>query len=112
MNNKQTDTTNNTKVFQKQKLKENHGWYFAKRIEEIGYNQEISREIFKSPRMKTFAVFDPNQDLLLQEAQAYTNGQALDIRDRVFALAIAATTEYFLTNGDATTLPEYHLGTI
>jgi len=109
MNDKQTDTTDNDGGFRKRQLSESCGWMFSRRIEEIGYNQEISREIFKSPRMKTFAVFDPNQDVLLQEAQAYTNGQAYDIRDRVYALAVAATVEYFLTNGDATALPNYKL---
>jgi hypothetical protein len=109
MANKENDTTKNDEVFRKQQLKENCGWRFAKRIEEIGNNQEIYREIFKSPRMNSFATFDPNQDILLQEARAYTNGQAGEIRNRVFSLAVAKTAEYFLANGEATALPEYKL---
>lgn len=86
-----------------------HGWHFATRAEEIRHDESIRKEIFKSPRMEIFAVLDPEKDFHLQEAQAYTNSRALDIRDKVFALAVKKTTAYFLENKDADVLPQYTL---
>jgi len=89
------------------KLKRDFGWHFEYRIEEISHNESIRREIFKSPRMKTFAVLTTDKDLHLQEAQAYTNSRACDIRDKVFAAAIEKTTTYFLKNKSVDVLPKY-----
>lgn len=94
-------------VKEKIKLKRDFGWHFAYRIEEISHNESIRKEIFKSPRMKIFAVLDPEKDLHLQEAQAYTNSRAVDIRDKVFAIALEKTTTYFLKNKSVDVLPKY-----
>lgn len=90
-------------------LKRCAGWHFATRVKEISYDKSIREEIFKSPRMKTFAALKTEKDLHLQEAEAYTNMQASDIRDKVFALALKKTTAYFLENSDADVLPQYTL---
>lgn len=92
---------------EKLRLKREAGWHFATRVEEISHNESIRKEIFKSPRMKIFAVLDPEKDLRLQEARAYTNSRAGDIRDKVFAAALEKTTDYFLKNKSVDVLPKY-----
>ena len=57
--------------------------------------------------MQTFAVLTTDKDLHLQEAQAYTNSRASDIRDKAFAAAIEKTTTYFLKNKSVDVLPKY-----
>lgn len=94
---------------EKIRLQRDAGWHFATRIEEISHDKSIRKEIFKSPRMKRFVVLNTEKDLHLQEAEAYTNMQACDIRDKVFALALEKTTAYFLENSDADVLPQYIL---
>lgn len=94
---------------EKIRLKRDFSWHFATRVEEISHDESIRKEIFASPRMEIFAVLDPEKDLHLQEAQAYTNSRASDIRDKVFALAVEKTTAYFLENSDADVLPQYTL---
>lgn len=94
---------------EKIRLKRDFGWAFATRIEEISHDESIRREMFKSPRMNIFVALDSEKDLHLQEAQAYTNSRALNIRDKVFALAVEKTTAYFLENKNTDVLPQYTL---